>query len=44
MAARLREELAVEIGRSMLSRWLRQCGWTFKKRPPMHWSMSVLTS
>ncbi|GEK98168.1 hypothetical protein AME01nite_06670 [Acidomonas methanolica NBRC 104435] len=44
MAARLREEHAVEIGRSMLSRWLRQRNWTFKKRPPMHWSRSVPTS
>lgn len=44
MAARLREEHAVDIGRSMLSRWLRQRGWTFKKRPPMHWSRNVPTS
>lgn len=31
MMARLESERAVGIGRSMLSRWLRQHGWTFKK-------------
>jgi len=41
IAARLREEHAVEIGRSMLSRWLLQRGWSFKKRPPMHWSRNA---
>jgi len=44
MMARLESERAVEIGRSMLSRWLRQDGWAFKKRPLMHWSRSVKTS
>lgn len=44
MMARLESERAVGIGRSMLSRWLRQHGWTFKKRPLMHWSRSVKTS
>jgi len=43
MIARLESERAVRIGRSMLSRWLRQQGWTFKKRPLMHWSRSVKT-
>lgn len=43
MMARLESERAVGIGRSMLSHWLRQHGWTFKKRPPMHWSRSVKT-
>jgi len=43
MIARLESERAVGIGRSMLSRWLRQQGWTFKKRPLMHWSRSVKT-
>ncbi|WP_228125687.1 IS630 family transposase [Gluconobacter cadivus] len=32
MIARLESERAVGIGRSMLSRWLRQQGWTFKKK------------
>jgi len=41
--ARLREEHVVEIRRRMLSRWLRQRSWTFKKRPPMHWSRNVPT-
>ena len=40
-AARLKDEQSVGIGRSMLSRWLRQRGWTFKKRPHMHWSSDV---
>lgn len=31
MMARLESERAVGIGRSMLSRWLRQHGWTFKQ-------------
>lgn len=44
MMARLESERAVGIGRSMLSRWLRQHGWTFKKRPLMHWSRSAKTS
>ncbi len=44
MLARLQSECGIEIGRSMLSRWLRQHGWTFKKRPPMHWSRSARTS
>lgn len=34
MMARLKSERAVGIGRSMLSRWLRQHGWTFKKDRP----------
>lgn len=40
---RLHEERAVSIGRSALDVWLRKRGWTFKKRPHMHWSRSVLT-
>ncbi|WP_146892004.1 IS630 transposase-related protein, partial [Acetobacter oeni] len=31
MMVRLRSERDVGIGRGMLSRWLRQRGWTFKK-------------
>lgn len=44
MVLRLHEERAVSIGRSALDVWLRKRGWTFKKRPHMHWSRSVLTS
>ena len=38
MVLRLHEERAVSIGRSALDVWLRKRGWTFKKRPHMHWS------
>ena len=41
MVLRLRENKAVSIGRSALDVWLRKRGWTFKKRPHMHWSRSV---
>lgn len=44
MVLRLREDRAVSIGRSALDVWLRKRGLTFKKRPHMHWSRSVLTS
>ncbi|GBQ19068.1 transposase [Gluconacetobacter sacchari DSM 12717] len=44
MVAHLKGELSVGIGRSMLSRWLRQREWTFKKRPPMHWSRNAKMS
>lgn len=44
MVLRLSEERAVSIGRSALDIWLRKRGWTFKKRPHMHWSRSVPTS
>ena len=37
----LDEEHGVEIGRSQLSNWLRKQGYTFKKRPLMHWSKSA---
>ncbi len=43
MVLRLAEEKAVSIGRSALDVWLRKRGWTFKKRPHMHWSRSVPT-
>jgi transposase len=43
MVLRLAEEKAVSIGRSALDVWLRKRGWTFKKRPHMHWSRSVQT-
>lgn len=38
MVERLAADLAVRIGRSALSVWLRGRGWTFKKSPHMHWS------
>ena len=41
MVLRLHEERAASIGRSALDVWLRKRGWTFKKRPHMHWSRSV---
>lgn len=44
MMARLASERAVVIGHSALSSWLRAHGWTFKKRPPMHWSRIAPTS
>jgi transposase len=43
MVLRLAEEKAVSIGRSALNVWLRKRGWTFKKRPHMHWSKNVPT-
>lgn len=44
MVVRLGEELNVRIGRSALDVWLRKRGWTFKKRPHMHWSRNGQTS
>ncbi|BCB19119.1 transposase [Bosea sp. ANAM02] len=44
MMARLSGERSVVIGHSALSAWLCGRGWTFKKRPPMHWSRSGPTS
>lgn len=41
MVLRLHEERTVSIGRRALDVWLRKRGWTFKKRPHMHWSRSV---
>lgn len=41
MVERLAGERSVKIGRSALSAWLRGRGWTFKKRPHMHWSRTV---
>lgn len=38
MVLRLAAERVVSIGRSALDVWLRKRGWTFKKRPRMHWS------
>jgi transposase len=43
MVSRLGEEKSVSIGRSALDVWLRRRGWTFKKRPHMHWSRSGQT-
>ena len=44
MVSRLDAEADVRIGRSALSVWLRRRGWTFKKRPHMHWSRSAPSS
>ncbi|TCN27557.1 transposase [Sinorhizobium americanum] len=44
MVARLNEERSVAIGRSAVDVWLRKRGFTFKKRPHMHWSKSGPTS
>lgn len=44
MVVRLGEELNVRIGRSAVDVWLRKRGWTFKKRPHMHWSRNGQTS
>lgn len=41
MVLRLAEDNAVCIGRSALDVWLRKRGWTFKKRPHMHWSKNA---
>ena len=40
MVVRIAEERGVRIGRSALSNWLRRQGYTYKKRPLMHWSRS----
>ena len=44
MVVRLANEVGLQIGRSALSLWLGRRGWTFKKRPHMHWSRSGQTS
>lgn len=44
MVVRLGEELNIRIGRSAVDVWLRKRGWTFKKRPHMHWSRNGQTS
>jgi transposase len=38
MVVCLADERDVKIGRSMLNKWLRSRGFTYKKRPHMHWS------
>ena len=38
MVERLSVDQQVRISRSALGAWLRGRGWTFKKRPHMHWS------
>ncbi len=38
MVVRLRDEVDIIISRSGLNVWLRGRGFTFKKRPHMHWS------
>ena len=41
MVLRLFEERSVSMGRSALDVWLRKRGWSYKKRPHMHWSRSA---
>lgn len=41
MVVRLADERDLKIGRSALSAWLRARGFTYKKRPHMHWSRSA---
>lgn len=43
MVVRLADERDVDIGRSMVSKWLRSRGFTYKKRPHTHWSRSDRT-
>lgn len=43
MVTRLVDEHGVRIGRSALNNWLRGRGFTYKKRPHMHWSRSEPT-
>ena len=40
MVIRLDGDRGVRIGRSALSNWLPKHGYTYKKRPLMHWSRS----
>lgn len=44
LVVRLAGERDVQIVRSALSAWLRSRGFTYKKRPRMHWSRSVPVS
>ncbi len=44
MVEHLAAQRSMRIGRSALSDWLRGHGWTFKKRPHMHWSRTGKTS
>lgn len=44
MVDRLKAERSMRIGRSALSDWLRDHGWTFKKSPHTHWSRTAPTS
>lgn len=41
MVVRLAEDRDMKIGRSMLSKWLRSRGFTYKKRPHTHWSRNA---
>jgi transposase len=43
MVQRLFDEKFVSIGRSAVDVWLRKRGWSYKKRPHMHWSRSAPT-
>lgn len=41
MVLRLSDEKSFSIGRSAVDVWLRKRGWSYKKRPHMHWSRSA---
>ena len=41
MVQRLCHEKFVSIGRSAVDVWLRKRGWSYKKRPHMHWSRNA---
>ncbi len=43
MVDHLATERSMQIGRSALSDWLCGQGWTYKKRPHMHWSRTGRT-
>jgi transposase len=44
MVEQLATQRSMQISRSALSDWLRGHGWTYKKRPHMHWSRTGKTS
>jgi len=43
MVVRLKEECGLSVVRSTVGVWLRKRGFTYKKRPVMHWSRSEQT-
>lgn len=44
MVERFLNEQSLRFGRSTINDWLRAHGWTYKKRPHMHWSKNAPTS
>jgi transposase len=41
MVERFLSEQSLRFGRSTINDWLRKHGWTYKKRPHMHWSKNA---